>query len=224
MEKLKIQSARADERMTKILADREMMASVKAPCDGIVYYGRSQNGRFADAAGMAESFRRYGSLPANQVFMTIVESGPLTVRTVVPEGQLHNVSKGVEGKVIPTAFPELKWDAEVEKISSLPTSPGAFAATVSISPEKPAKQVVAGMTCKIRLTPYMKSDALVVPPKTVFSDPDDEDEKYVYVLDKNNKADKRIVKIGKQTDKFLEIRKGLSEGDRILLEAPKDEK
>jgi HlyD family secretion protein len=224
MEKMKVQAARNDEKMAKILADREMMASVKAPCDGIVYYGRSQNGRFSDAMGMAESFKRYGNLPANQVFMTIVESGPLCVRTTVPEGQLHNISKGIEGKVIPTAFPDLKWDAEVEKISELPTSPGAFAATVSFSPDKPAKQVVAGMSCKIKLVPYTKADAIVVPPKLVLADSDDEDEKYVYVLDKNNKAEKREVKVGRQTDKVAEIRKGLKEGDRVLLEAPKDEK
>ena len=95
---------------------------------------------------------------------------------------------------------------------------------MSVSPDKPAKQIVPGMTCKIKLTPYSKSDAIVVPPKTVFSDPQDEDEKFVYLLDKNNKAEKQPVKIGKQTDKQAEIRKGLSEGDKILLEAPKDEK
>jgi multidrug efflux pump subunit AcrA (membrane-fusion protein) len=172
---------------------------------------------------MAESFKRYGNLPANQVFMTIVESGPLSVRTTVPEAQLHNISKGIEGKVVPTAFPDLKWDAEVEKISDLPTSPGAFAATVSFLQDKPAKQVVAGMSCKIKLVPYTKADAIVVPPKLIQTDTD-EDEKFVYVLDKNNKAEKREIRIGRQSDKVAEIRKGLKEGDRVLLEAPKDEK
>ena len=56
------------------------------------------------------------------------------------------------------------------------------------------------------------------------SDLQDEDEKYVYLLDKNGKAEKHAVKVGKQTDKQAEIRKGLAEGDKILLEAPKDEK
>jgi multidrug efflux pump subunit AcrA (membrane-fusion protein) len=175
--------------------------------------------------GMAESFKRYGNLPANQVFMTIVQSGSLSVRTTVPEGQLHNIEKGTVGKVIPVAFPETKWDAEIEKISSLPTSPGAFAATVSFSADKPNKQVVAGMACKIRLVPYTKADAIVVPPKLIQTDADEDDEeKFVYVLDKNNKAEKREIKVGRQTDKVAEIRKGLKEGDRVLLEPPKDEK
>jgi HlyD family secretion protein len=153
-----------------------------------------------------------------------VQSGPLFIRASVAEDQLHKVSKGVEGTATPTAYPELKWDAEVEEVSAVPVSPGSFDVRLSATPDKPAKQVVPGMTCKIKLTPYSKSDAVVVPPKTVFSDPDDEEEKYVYLLDKNNKAEKHSVKVGKQTDKQIEIRKGLSAGDKILLDAPKDEK
>ncbi|MCC6127573.1 MAG: HlyD family efflux transporter periplasmic adaptor subunit [Pirellulales bacterium] len=222
LEKAKIQAARAEEKLHKMLADREAMV-VKAPADGTVYYGRCKSGKFGEAPVFAESLRRHGNLQPNQVFMTVVEAGPLFVRASVAEEQLHKVSNGVEGTAAPTANPDLKWDAEVEEVSAVPTSPGSFDARLSVSPDKPAKQVVAGMTCKIKLTPYEKSDAVVVPPKTVFSDPLDEEEKFVYLLDKNNKAEKHPVKIGKQTDKQVEIRKGLKEGDKILLEAPKEE-
>ena len=223
LERLKIQSARAEEKLHQMLADRESML-VKAPADGTVYYGRCQRGKFNDASALAESLRRNGSLQPNQVFMTVVESGPLFVRTAVAEDQLHKVYKGVEGTAAPTGYPDLKWDAEVEEVSAVPTSPGSFDARLSVSPEKSAKRVVAGMTCKIKLTPYAKSEAVVVPPKTVFSDPQDEEEKFVYLLDKNGKAEKQPVQVGKQTDKQVEIRKGLKAGDKILLEAPKDEK
>jgi multidrug efflux pump subunit AcrA (membrane-fusion protein) len=223
LERAKILAARTEERLHKMVADRESM-NLKSPCDGTVYYGRCQRGKFNEAPTIAELLRRGGAIQPNQVFMTVVESGPLFVRASVAEDQLSKVSKGVEGTAAPTANPELKWDAAVEEVSAVPVSPGSFDARLSVSPEKPAKQIVPGMTCKVKLTPYSKSDAVVVPPKTVFSDPDDEDEKFVYLLDKNNKAEKHPVKVGKQTDKQVEIRKGLSEGDKILLEAPKDEK
>ena len=223
LERSKIQSARSREKLDKMLADRESMI-VKAPADGTVYYGRCQRGKFSEAPVFAEALRRNGAIQPNQVFMTVVESGPLFVRTAVAEDQLHKVYKGVDGTATPTGYPDLKWDAEVEEVSAVPTSPGSFDARLSVSPDKPAKQVVPGMTCKIKLTPYSKSEAVVVPPKTVFSDPQDEDEKFVYLLDKNGKAEKHEIKIGKQTDKQVEVRKGLNEGDKILLDAPKDEK
>jgi multidrug efflux pump subunit AcrA (membrane-fusion protein) len=71
---------------------------------------------------------------------------------------------------------------------------------------------------------WVSGSGIVVPPKAVFSDPQDEEEKFVYLLDKSGKPEKREVKVGKQTEKQAEIRKGLKQGDKILLEAPKDEK
>ncbi len=223
LERAKIQRARSEDKLAKMQADREAMI-VKAPADGTVYYGRCQRGKFNEAPALAEALRQGGAIQPNQVFMTVVESGPLFVRAAVPEDQLHKVSKGVEGTAAPTGYPDSKWDAAVEEVSAVPVSPGSFDARLSVSPEKPARQIVPGMTCKIKLTPYSKSEAVVVPPKTVFSDPEDEDEKFVYLLDKHNKPEKREVKVGKQTDKQVEIRRGLSAGDKILLEAPKDEK
>ena len=66
-----------------------------------------------------------------------------------------------------------------------------------------------------KLTPYQKADALVVPPKTVFADPQNEEEKVVYLLDKEGKSEKRTVKVGKQTDKQVEILKGLAKEIRF---------
>jgi HlyD family secretion protein len=223
LERSKLQNARSQEKLHKMLADREAML-VKAPCDGTVYYGRCQRGKFSESSSFAETLRRGGNLQPNQVFMTVVESGPLSIRAAVAEDQLHNVAKGVEGTATPTGYPELKWETQVEEVSAVPISPGSFDARLSVAPEKAAKQIVPGMTCKIKLTPYAKSEAVVVPPKTVFSDPQDEEEKFVYLLGKDGKAEKQEVKIGKQTDKQVEIRKGLRAGDKILLEAPKEEK
>jgi multidrug efflux pump subunit AcrA (membrane-fusion protein) len=222
-ERLKIQSARSDERLKKLLADREAM-TVKSPADGFVYYGRCQRGKFNESAALADILRRGGVIQPNQVFMTVVEPGPLFIRASVAEDALAKIYKGVSGTAVPVGNAELKWDAAVEEVSAVPTTPGAFDARLSVALDKPAKQIVPGMTCKVKLMSYSKSDAIVVPPKTVFPDPQNEDEKIVYLLDKNGKAEKQSVKVGKQNDKQVEILKGLNEGDKILLEAPKDEK
>ena len=46
VEKLKIQRAQAAERLNKLIADRAAM-TVKAPCDGIVYYGKCVRGKWS---------------------------------------------------------------------------------------------------------------------------------------------------------------------------------
>ena len=44
------------------------------------------------------------------------------------------------------------------------------------------------------------------------------------MLEKDGKPKKRAVTLGEKTDKQVEILKGLAEGDKVLLEAPKEEK
>ena len=53
---------------------------------------------------------------------------------------------------------------------------------------------------------------------------DDEfdDQRYVYLVGKDGKAAKKTVTVGQKTDKLLEIAEGLAEGDKVLLEAPKE--
>ena len=63
-----------------------------------------------------------------------------------------------------------------------------------------------------------------MPSKAVITDDLDEQKQYVYVLEKDGKAVKCSVTVGKKTDKQVEILSGLTDGAQVLLEAPKDQK
>jgi HlyD family secretion protein len=56
LEKLRVQRERADDKLKKLLGDREAM-TVKSPADGIVYYGKCTRGKFSDSSHLAESLR-----------------------------------------------------------------------------------------------------------------------------------------------------------------------
>ena len=78
-----------------------------------------------------------------------------------------------------------------------------------------------GMTCKVKLTPYLKQDALTVPPTAVVTDELDEEKQTVQVLEKDGTTKSRPVTVGRKTDKQVEILKGLSEGDKVVIEPKK---
>jgi multidrug efflux system membrane fusion protein len=107
--------------------------------------------------------------------------------------------------------------------SEIPIGPASFDASLKVSVDKDVKGIMPGMACKVKLTAYAKKNALAVPANVVKTDEFDE-RRYVYLVDKEGKAAKRDVTIGEKTDKLLEITAGLAEGDKVLLEAPKDEK
>ena len=130
-EKTKLDRKKADERLEKLVADRKAM-DVKAPADGVVYYGQCTNGQWPDLATAAKPLKRGGTLAAHQVFMTIVQPRALAVRVNVPEDQLRFVRVGLAGTVTPKAYPDAKLSAAVVYVSPLPVSKGTFQATFLI--------------------------------------------------------------------------------------------
>ena len=222
--KLKVQIDRSKEKLKNLLADQELM-KIKAPSDGYVYYGRCQRGRFNEITSLTESLRRGGNAMPHHVLMTIVESRPLMIHTTVSEDRLQYVRNGMDGKASPTGYPDIKLDVTVDEVGKVPISMGSFDLQFSLDLEEQVPKVILpGMACKIKLTPYSKSEALIVPPKLVSTNPLDDEKHFVYLQTKDGKAEKHEVTIGKQNDKQMEILKGLSEGDKILLEPPKDAK
>ncbi len=223
LERSRVQRSRSEERLKKLLADRELM-TVKSPADGIVYYGKCARGKFSDSTVLAESLRRHGSIQANQVVMTVVEPRPVFVRAAAPEDQLHHLRPGLKGTAAPAAYPNQKLAVTIDRVSDVPISPGSFDMRLKVALDKRAKWLMPGMNCKVKIVAYLKKEAITVPPKTVVPDELDDQKHFVYVLEKEGKPEKRAVTLGEKTDKQVEILKGLAEGDKVLLEAPKEQK
>jgi HlyD family secretion protein len=222
VEKLRIQTTRSAERLKKLQGDRERL-TVRSPLDGVVYYGKGTRGKFSDAQPLADSLRAGGMVQMNQVLMTVVQPQGMSVRATVPEDQLHRLRPGLSGIAIPNGFPDVKLPAVLSQWSDIPVAPGNFDATLKVNLDKDHKAIVPGMACKVKLTAYAQKNALAVPASVVMTDEFD-DQRYVYLVGKDGKAAKRNVTLGQKTDKLLEIAAGLAEGDKVLLEAPKDAK
>jgi HlyD family secretion protein len=219
-----VQLARSKDRLKNLLADQQLM-KLTAPADGYVYYGRCQRGRFNEIASMTEQLRRGGSVTPHRVIVTIVEPRPIFIHATAPEDRLQYLRVSMDAKAAPAGYPDLKLDVTVDEVDKIPIAMGSYDLQLGLGlEEQPSKVILPGMACKLKFIPYSKSDALCVPPKTVMTDPLDDEKRFVYVLTKDGKTEKTDVTVGKQTDKQTEILKGLSEGDKILLEAPKDAK
>jgi len=221
--KLRVQRERSEDKLKKLEGDREMMI-VKSPIDGIVYYGKCVRGKFSDSTSLADNLRRNGVIQPNMVVMTVVQPRPLFIRASSSEELLHDLRPGLKGTATPTAFPDLKLPASVDDVSDVPVGPGSFDVKFRVTFSKKAKGLVPGMACKVRMTPYQKKDALCVPPKAIAVDELDDQKYHVFLVGKDGKPDRRNVTLGRKTDKQVEILKGLSEGDKILMEPPKDQK
>lgn len=220
MEKAKVERKRAQDRLEELLADRKEM-ELKAPTDGIVYYGQYVRGQWSGDTMTAESLRQGGTITRDKVFMTIVKSRPMVVRAEIPESSLHYVKPGLKGTVVPTGYPDLKLSATIDSVQTVPMG-GQFAATVKLALAYEAEPLMPGMNCAVKVTPYLAKSALVAPASAVFSEKLDEDSKYVYLYQEGKKPQKRPVVVGKKSGDKIEILEGLDKGDEILTEEPKE--
>ncbi len=221
LERLKHEAARGAQRLTRLQEDRAAM-TIKAPLDGNVYYGRCVRGKWSGTETAAEKLRRGGRLANNDVFLTVVESRPLSVRVAVPEKQLRHITAGLKGFVQPSSLADVKLEAIVQRVATVPSATREFDTVLTVALDNAAKTVMPGMSCEAKFVPYFKPDALAVPAAAVGSDDLDPRKQYVALPGKDGKPQKKAVTLGQRADKYVEVLTGLAEGNEILAEYPKE--
>jgi multidrug efflux pump subunit AcrA (membrane-fusion protein) len=176
-------------------------------------------GNWPTASSMLSKLTKGGTVSAEEVFMTIVRPESLLVRAQVEEKDLALVPAGATARVTPTALPEAKLAARVEKVGAVPIG-GSFEVRLALDPgARAAARVVPGMTCTVKVTAYARDQVVVVPAVAVFAEELNEDQHYVYRY-ADGKPQKQTVDVGKRSAGKAEILKGLNAGEEILLAKP----
>ena len=195
--------------------------TVKAPIDGIVYYGRPVRGKWSGGSG--EMLRRGMPVQPNEAFMTVVQTRPL----IDPHDRARIAGPARPGRPAGLCrsggFTAQKLTGIVQKVATVPMSSSGFDCQITVAADALNSAIVPGMNCEMKLVPYKKTDALTVPPKAVFSDDFDPSKEYVYLVGKDGKSQKRTVSLGDRNEKQVEVLAGLAAGDEILLDKPKED-
>ena len=211
------------ERHAKLVSDQGLMV-IRAPADGMVYYGRCVNGKWAEVATYSAKLIPHGIVTPNKVLMTIVEQRPLVVNSALAEKEVVNFKEDQTAVISPTADEEVELVGKITKVSSIIGADKKFAMQLEVESDKAPDWLVAGMSCKANVTVYENKKALVVPIALVQTDEDDEKLKYVMLVEEDeDEPVRREIKLGRTKDKLVEVLKGLKEGDQIVKEEEKEE-
>jgi multidrug resistance efflux pump len=221
LERMRVELGRSEERLKRLVADRKLM-NLKAPVGGIVYYGRVVRGKWSGGDTSADKLRRGARLMADDVFMTIVEPRPLAVRTAASEKQLPYVATGMKATVRPTALPDMRLDAIVDRVAAVPGAGKDFDTVLTLALGNEARAIMPGMTCEVKIVLLYKPDPLAVPLAALGADEADPNKFLVALPVKGAEPVRRAVKVGRRNEKLAEIVGGLSAGEEILAEYPKE--
>lgn len=176
---------------------------------------------------------------AGSSLMTIADTESIMAEANVDEADIARIALDQEVSVYAVAFADTPLKGRVESIPLSPKraegmqaqgsgSPLARSYAVKVRLDEPAKlQLRPGMTCRVEIYTATAGRALAVPIQAVFTEEEldaapqtkkakDTAENYVFV-DKDGKAEKRVVKIGLSDDSHQEILAGLKAGDSIVV-------
>jgi multidrug efflux pump subunit AcrA (membrane-fusion protein) len=204
---------RAEEAHAKLQGDLKKM-TVRAPANGVVYYGKFSDGVWTGQKLVKPRLRKDGKLTFGEVFMTVVEIRPLRIQGSVAEKDLRKVVAGITGWATPTAEPGHRVPVKVVSISRVPTAPGQHALTLSTEVADKG-YLMPSMGCAVKLEVYENKKAITVPSKGLHQNA--AGDMYVKVKDAKGTTIEKVVKIGNSHNGKTEITEGLEESNEVLL-------
>jgi RND family efflux transporter MFP subunit len=218
----KLKSAQAkyrlEDKQLKDLYDQLDKCTIKAPRPGLVVHGSGSAMQY----WQGEQVREGATVRERQTVITVPDMKKMCVKVKIHESYIKKIQKGQKARITADAFPERKLEGEITYVGMLADSENSwlnpdmkvYRTTIKINGEY--DWIRPGMTTKVEILVNRLDDVVYVPIQAVSPL---EDKKVCHVVD-GGKSQQREVEVGEFNDEFIEIKKGLQEGERVCLRAP----
>ena len=218
--KAKLTSAKARYEMQKNrlekLNDQIEACVIKAPAVGqVVYWSSTQQWTRTKIEQGAEVYEGYK-------IITIPDASKMKVEIKVHETWIDKIEPNQPAKITIAAFPDKTFTGKVLKKAPLADpdrwmNPDLKVYVTDVSIDGTQDFLKTGMTGKVEVLIDELHDVLYVPIQSVVT----VDEKEMCYVMAGSRAEKREVKTGLFNDNFVEIKSGLTEGEKVLLDPPR---
>lgn len=189
--------------------------TIVAPQPGMVVYGNNGN---------QDIIREGATVRERQTIITIPDLSRMAVKVKIHESYINKVKLGQKARITVDAFPDTVLEGEVSRMGVLPDSqnrwmnPDVMVYLTTIVIHGNYDWMKPGMSAKAEILVNRLNDAVYVPIQSVSPD----NGKLVCYVAGLFKPVRREVETGEFNDQFIEIRKGLKEGESVLLQPPAD--
>ncbi len=218
--KLKSASAQynVQERQRKEYEEQLGKCLIRATKPGLVIYGRA--GDEMMYYGGEERIREGATVREQQTMLTIPNTSTMSVRVRIHETYIKKVRKGQRARVTVDAFADKELQGEVIRMGALPDSqnrwmnPDLKVYLTTIAVHGTNDWLKPGMTAKVEIFIEQLTNVVYVPIQSVVLE---EGKYFCYVGRGGFKSDRREVSVGPFNEEFIEVKRGLAEGEKVLL-------
>jgi len=192
------------------------LMQITAPIDGVVLYG-NPNARRWDDTGIKVGM----NVERNEVVATIPDMSEMIVDFDLAEN--YRAKTKVGNNVFVKAGEKDKVKGKIKTIAPLPVnqffwdrnSPKIYKTVIEL---ESAKGFLSGMSVKVEVVTSNLPNTIFVPVEAVF---EEEGRHIAYVQPPDGKPpEKRPLKLGAANENYVEIKDGLSEGEKVFLYKP----
>jgi RND family efflux transporter MFP subunit len=190
---------------------------VRAPQAGIVVYS---NERYWDDESRIQAG---ATVHFQQQIFSLPDLTQMQVKVKIHESVVKKVTLGMKAEIRIDAYRSAVLHGVVDKIATLADRQGfwdesgvkEYVTVVKLTDLPTDAGLKPGMTAEVRIQVSELPDVLTVPVQAVT---EREGQHYCYVV-KDEAIERRPVKIGENSIKFVEVKEGLQEGEHVALDA-----
>jgi len=206
-------------RQKKDLEDQLDKCVLVAQKSGLVVYGGDDQNNY----GNQEPIREGATVRERQTIITIPDLRRMSVNVKIHESYINKIKVGQKARITVDAYADKPLTGEVTVVGVLPDSQNrwlnpdlkVYLTTVTI--EGTNTWLKPGMSAKVEIFVDHLDDVVYVPVQSV--EPAN-GKQYCFVAGAFGKPERREVQVGEFNDEFIEVKKGLSENERVLLNPP----
>jgi len=203
-----------EQRLNKLLKQIEA-CTIRAPAPGqVVYWSSTQQ-------WVRVKIEQGAQVPEGYKIITIPDASQMKVEVKIHETWIDKIEPNLPAEIKVEAFPDKVFTGKVLKKAPLADAedwlnPDLKVYSTDIGIDGTHDSLKTGMTGKVTVIIDKLPDVIYVPIQSVVTV---EDKKICYVA--GSPAQKREVETGLFNDNFVEIKSGLAEGEKVLLNPPK---
>ena len=143
----------------------------------------------------------------------VADISALVVKIDIPESQIASVFLGAEAKIVVPSMKNKEVKGTITKLAEVADLPArTFAAEITVDNQD--KALRGGLFADVFMQADAKENALCIPQQAIVMR---EDQRTVYVADKDGKISRKVLDTGYIGDGYVEVLSGIDEKDEIVL-------
>ena len=198
------EEARANQRIAesevKLLEIRVGFGTVRAPHDLVVLRRHVEQG---------------DAVSNNEPLFRVADLNRLVVRLGIPERDVVNLEEGQQTEISIDAYPGQAFRGTIQRIyPSADENSRLFTVEVSLRAEQQDQVLRPGYLARVSMDAERRPNVLAVPSEALLAS--ERDERFVFVINSDNRLERRDVVTGIERRNWTEILEGLETGEKVV--------